>query len=201
MVVLRRRSGSSVGMPFYDAYTTSAFQAAYGRPMAVIASQNSSPQAYPDECAFLPGLIGDVYAGGDGVCAADRTPIRGSRCCIRRTSTTRALNQVINFPAAVWTPANLACLKTENFTYTGDRESEPGAAIDPAAAAAWISRVTKQPPGGHQRLHDAVGQGAQPGAGGRRGIGGAVRARSILPDWIWACRWRAGPRRSRFQGR
>jgi len=32
-----------------------------------------------------------------------------------------ALNQIINYPAAVWTPANLACLKTENFTYTGNR--------------------------------------------------------------------------------
>jgi hypothetical protein len=31
------------------------------------------------------------------------------------------LNRIINFPAADWTPSALACLKTENFTYTGDR--------------------------------------------------------------------------------
>jgi hypothetical protein len=31
------------------------------------------------------------------------------------------LNRVINFPSSYWTPANLTCLKTENFLYTGDR--------------------------------------------------------------------------------
>jgi hypothetical protein len=33
-----------------------------------------------------------------------------------------ALNQLVNFPKSDWTPANLNCLKTENFTYTGDRD-------------------------------------------------------------------------------
>jgi hypothetical protein len=32
------------------------------------------------------------------------------------------LNKLINLPAADWTPAKLACFKTENFTYTGDRD-------------------------------------------------------------------------------
>ena len=45
-------------MPFYDAFTTSTFAAQYGRPMAVISNQNSDPAAFADECAFLPGLIG-----------------------------------------------------------------------------------------------------------------------------------------------
>ena len=31
-----------------------------------------------------------------------------------------ALNRLVNYPAT-WTPATLACLKTENFTYTGNR--------------------------------------------------------------------------------
>jgi hypothetical protein len=31
------------------------------------------------------------------------------------------LNRLINFPHGDWTPAALHCLKTENFTYTGDR--------------------------------------------------------------------------------
>jgi hypothetical protein len=34
------------------------------------------------------------------------------------------LNQVINFPHSSWTPAALACRKTENFTYTGDRNRD-----------------------------------------------------------------------------
>ena len=33
-----------------------------------------------------------------------------------------ALNQLINFPHAQWTPTSLDSLKTENFTYTGDRD-------------------------------------------------------------------------------
>jgi hypothetical protein len=32
------------------------------------------------------------------------------------------LNQLINLPKGSWTPAKLNCLKTENFTYTGDRD-------------------------------------------------------------------------------
>ena len=32
------------------------------------------------------------------------------------------LNQIINFPNAYWSPGNLTCLKTENFTYTGNRD-------------------------------------------------------------------------------
>jgi hypothetical protein len=32
------------------------------------------------------------------------------------------LNRIINYPLAKWTPARLACLKTENFTYTGARD-------------------------------------------------------------------------------
>src|SRR5262249_47193914 len=50
------------GMPFYDDYTKSTFQAAYGRPIALISSQNANPAAYPDECAFLPTLIGQFTA-------------------------------------------------------------------------------------------------------------------------------------------
>jgi hypothetical protein len=114
-------TGSSVGMPFYDAYTTSAFQAAYGRAMAVISSQNSSPQAYPDECAFLPGVIGTFTQTVMAFVRQSQAATRFEVLYPPDVNNT-ALNQIINYPAAVWTPANLACLKTENFTYTGDRD-------------------------------------------------------------------------------
>jgi hypothetical protein len=32
------------------------------------------------------------------------------------------LNQLINLPIADWTAAKLACFKTENFTFTGNRD-------------------------------------------------------------------------------
>jgi hypothetical protein len=33
-----------------------------------------------------------------------------------------ALNRLVNFPHTHWTPSSLDSLKTENFTYTGDRD-------------------------------------------------------------------------------
>ena len=53
---------SASGMPFYDAYTTSTFQAQYGRAMTVIASNTVDPTTIPQEAAFLPGLIGSFTA-------------------------------------------------------------------------------------------------------------------------------------------
>jgi hypothetical protein len=109
------------GMPFYDAYTTSTFQTTYGRAMGIITSQNADPTAYRDECVFLPGLIGQFT----------ETIMSFVRQCEPNTRfevlyppdvNNTPLNQVINFPSAYWTSTSLACLKTENFTYTGDRD-------------------------------------------------------------------------------
>jgi hypothetical protein len=109
------------GMPFYDAYTTSTFQAQYGRAMSVILTPNVDPTTLTQECNFLPSLIG-----------AFTSTIRQF---VRLTYSTAIfevlyphdvnntpLNRIINYPLNDWTAANLACLKTENFTYTGDRD-------------------------------------------------------------------------------
>jgi hypothetical protein len=108
------------GMPFYDSYTASAFQAAYGRPMAVIASEHADPAQYPDECAFLPSLIG---AFTNAIIAFVRQSHADARFEVLYAPDVNdtPLNQIINFPHADWTASALACLKTENFTYTGDR--------------------------------------------------------------------------------
>jgi hypothetical protein len=37
------------------------------------------------------------------------------------------LTRVVNFPDTDWTPSNLEVLKTENFTYTGDRQLDKSA--------------------------------------------------------------------------
>jgi hypothetical protein len=108
------------GMPFYDAYATSTFQTQYGRAMSVILTPNADPATLTQECIFLPGLIGQFTSA--------------IRQFVRQTYSTvlfevlypvdvnnTPLNQVINYPLNDWTAANLACLKTENFTYTGDR--------------------------------------------------------------------------------
>ncbi len=108
------------GMPFYDAYTTSTYQAQQGRPMAVIPSQTADPSQYPAECAFLPGLIGEFTKAITTYVQQQYANARFEVLYPVDTNDT-ALNEIINFPAQYWTPAALTCLKTENFTYTGDR--------------------------------------------------------------------------------
>jgi hypothetical protein len=108
------------GMPFYDDYTRSAFQAAHGRSMAVIASERADPAQFPDECAFLPTLIG---AFTNAIMAFVRAAHADARFEVLYPPDVNdtPLNRIINFPHGDWTAAALTCLKTENFTYTGDR--------------------------------------------------------------------------------
>ena len=109
------------GMPFYDAYTLSAFQAAKGHAMGIIPSQNAAPAGFPDECAFLPTLVG---AFSNAVMTFVRAVYANARFeSLYPTDTNDTpLNQIVNYPAANWTPASLTCLKTENFIFTGDRD-------------------------------------------------------------------------------
>jgi hypothetical protein len=108
------------GMPFYDDYTKSMFQTAHGRPLGTITSQNADPAAFPDECAFLPTLIGQFTNA-----IMDFVRQSHADACFEvlypPDTNDTPLNKLINLPAAYWTPAKLACFKTENFTYTGDR--------------------------------------------------------------------------------
>jgi len=108
------------GMPFYDAYTTATFDSLQGRPLPVIPSQMADPGQYPAECAFLAGLIGQFTSA---IMAYVRQGHPNTRFEVLYPVDTNdtPLNRVINFPAQNWTPAALTCLKTENFTYTGNR--------------------------------------------------------------------------------
>ena len=109
------------GMPFYDSYTTTTFQARYGKPMGAILSQNADPSGYPDECAFLPEVIGEFTS-------AIMTYVRQTHADTRfevlypPDVNDTALDRLVNFPHTHWTPASLDSLKTENFIYTGDRD-------------------------------------------------------------------------------
>ncbi|HEY1339734.1 MAG TPA: hypothetical protein VGF59_19615 [Bryobacteraceae bacterium] len=108
------------GMPFCDDFTKSTFQTAYGRQMAVIPSEKADPSSYPDECAHLPKLIGQFTQSVIAFVRSSRPETRFEVLYPPDVNDT-PLNRIINFPAADWTPSALACLKTENFTYTGDR--------------------------------------------------------------------------------
>jgi hypothetical protein len=110
----------AAGMPFYDAYTTSTFQAQQGQPMAVIPSQTADPGQYPAECTFLPGLIGQ-FTQAIAAYVQKQYPNTRFEVLYPVDTNDTALNELVNFPAQYWTPEALTCLKTENFTYTGDR--------------------------------------------------------------------------------
>jgi hypothetical protein len=111
---------SNSGMPFYDAYTTSTFQSQFGKPMHVFTDPSNDPSPYPNESAFLPQLIGQfTTAIMDFV--HQTHPNARFEVLYPPDVNDAALTRVINLPKAYWTPSNLACLKTENFTYTGDR--------------------------------------------------------------------------------
>jgi len=108
------------GMPFYDSYTQSAFTAARGKPMAVILSEHADPSQFPDECAFLPTLIG-AFTNAIMAFVRQSHPDTRFEVLYPPDVNDTPLNRIINFPRADWTPGALTCLKTENFTYTGDR--------------------------------------------------------------------------------
>jgi hypothetical protein len=108
------------GMPLYDQYTKDAFLAAYGRPIGVIASENADPAQYRDECAFLPTLIG-AFTNAIMTFVREVHPDARFEVLYPPDVNDTPLNRLINFPRATWTSEALNCLKTENFTYTGDR--------------------------------------------------------------------------------
>jgi len=108
------------GMPFYDAYTTSTFEAQYGVPMAVITSNTVDPATVPNEAIFLPGLIGIFTAQMRSFVRATYPSCR-FEVLYPPDVNAFPLTSVINYPTTDWTPANLNCLKTESFTYTYDR--------------------------------------------------------------------------------
>jgi hypothetical protein len=108
------------GMPFYDDYSTAAFQTTFKAPMHVFTDPSEDPSPYPHESAFLPGLIGTFTAA---VRAAVRAcyPSASFEVLYPTDTNNALLTKVVNLPVDDWTPGNISCLKTENFTYTGDR--------------------------------------------------------------------------------
>ena len=106
------------GMPFYDSYSVATFQSQYGRPMHVFMDPGNDPTPYPQESAFLPGLIGQFTAA---IMAFVRQTYPDAQFEVLYPPDTNdaPLTSVVNLPAQ-WSPPNLNCFKTENFTYTGD---------------------------------------------------------------------------------
>ena len=107
------------GMPFYDAWTQSQFLATYGTAMATITTNTANPASYPNEVAFLPGLIGNFTNAVIGYVRTSQPACRFEVLYPYDVNAT-TFNQAFNFPVAAWTPSILNMLKTEGF---GDTHS------------------------------------------------------------------------------
>ncbi len=107
-------------MPFYDEYTKQRFRDLYGREMAVIPGNREDPSLYAAELALLPQLIGE-FTSAIVACVREAHPDCRFEVLYPPDVNDTALNQLANYPRAHWTPAVLDCLKTENFTYTYER--------------------------------------------------------------------------------
>src|SRR5947199_5609007 len=53
-----------------------------------------------------------------------------------------------------------------------------------ASNATWVSSRQGEPPDRDRRLYVAMAEGSAIVEVARRGIGGVVRSRSVLPDWL-----------------
>ncbi len=62
------------------------------------------------------------------------------------------LPEVINYPTGDWTPANLNCLKTESFTYTGERNLDLSLHVDEFREQPGLYAFTAQSFGRCQRF-------------------------------------------------
>ena len=88
--------------------------------MPVITSENEDPSGLTQVTTFLSGLIG-AFTSAIRQYVRTTFPTAKFEVLYPHDTNNTALNRLVNFPTSDWTPANLACLKTENFIYTGDR--------------------------------------------------------------------------------
>ena len=109
------------GMTFYDDYTKTEFQNEFSRPLHVFTSNDDSLASFPEEASFLPGLIG-MFCDSIRTFVKATYPATKFEVLYPHDVNDFNLTRAVNYPDTDWTPSNLEVLKTENFTYTGDRQ-------------------------------------------------------------------------------
>jgi hypothetical protein len=108
------------GLPFHDEYTKTQFQNQFGFAIRAVSDGSADPTQYPEEAAFLPGLIG---AFTTQVASFVRAQYPNCRFEVLYPTDVNegAFNRVINYPST-WNSASLDNIKTESFTYTLGRD-------------------------------------------------------------------------------
>jgi hypothetical protein len=151
------------GMPFYDAWAAAQFLATYGRPMTVFSTNTSNPASYPDEVAFLPGVIGNFTGAVMTFVRATQSTCRFEVLWPGDVNQT-AFNRAINFPAG-WSAGALDVLKTECFGFTLGRnlDSSESTILDshgfPSAQRAHLVGVGDSTTAWLKEVRSALGKG------------------------------------------
>ncbi len=118
--------GMYSGMPFYDEWTKAEFASRYGRPLTTFTTNSSDPTEHSVDCSFLAQCISDFTTTIIGFVRETNSNARFEVLYPTDVNQT-AFNQAINFAAGAWTAANLACLKTESFGFTLNRDLKASA--------------------------------------------------------------------------
>jgi hypothetical protein len=108
------------GMPFYDAWTAAGFLAAYGRALAVFSTDTVNPASYPDEMAYLSGVLGSFTGAVISFVRASQPTCRFEVLWPGDVNS-QAFNRAFNFPSS-WSAGTLDVLKTECFGFTFGRD-------------------------------------------------------------------------------
>lgn len=109
------------GMAYYDDATRERFRAVYGRDPAIIRNNDTDPEAYPEEAAFLASLLGRFT---EEVASYVRQEVPECRFEVLYPADVNAprFNHAVNLPTTYWNSFKLDSFKTENFTYTMGRD-------------------------------------------------------------------------------
>jgi hypothetical protein len=89
--------------------------------MAIITANTASPANFPDEAQFLPALVG-LFTQSIQQFVLKTQPGTIFEVLYPPDTNAYAFTEVINLPRGSWTAGTLNCFKTENFTYTGNRD-------------------------------------------------------------------------------
>ena len=144
------------GMPFYDDYTTSHVPGGVRAADGGDRERARGSGAVSGRVRVPAGLIGEFT---DAMMAfVRRDAIRTTRFEVLYPPDVNdtPLNRLINLPRDSGRRPKLDCLKTENFTYTGDRNLDKARESIVLPMRAGVSAGAEQPPGGDRRVHDAV---------------------------------------------
>jgi hypothetical protein len=151
------------GMPFYDAWTQAQFLATYGRVMTVFSADTVNPASYPDEMAFLQGVLGDFTSAVMSFVSASQATTRFEVLWPGDVNA-QAFNRAFNFPSS-WSAGALDVLKTEcfGFTFGRDLNESEGTILDahgfPASQRAHLVGVGDSTSAWLKEVRSALGKG------------------------------------------